>query len=69
MGVCLNRVRTILPVALLLLVASFQLHAQSGCDDSPENPTLVLGAIASAAGIGYVQIRRFVRMRRQSRDK
>jgi XrtJ-associated TM-motif-TM protein len=33
----------------LLLLITVPLHAQTGCDDSPENPTLVL-AIVGAAG-------------------
>jgi XrtJ-associated TM-motif-TM protein len=51
-----------LPVALLILAASVRLHGQvTGCDDSPENPTAVLGLIVSAVGIGYVKVRRYIR--------
>jgi len=34
--------------AALLLVAPLSLHAQDGCDDSPENPTVVLAIVGSA---------------------
>jgi XrtJ-associated TM-motif-TM protein len=34
----------------LLLAATFPLYAQTGCDDSPEDPTIVL-ALVSAAGL------------------
>jgi XrtJ-associated TM-motif-TM protein len=48
----------IVPVVLFMLVATPQIFAQiSGCEDSPENPTAVLGLIMSAVGIGYVQLR------------
>jgi XrtJ-associated TM-motif-TM protein len=65
----LTKIRAILPVALLLLLATVRLHAQSGCDDSPENPTLVLGLIVSAAGVGYVQARRLLSARKNPKDK
>lgn len=60
----------ILPAALLILAASARLHAQvDGCADSPENPTAVLGLIVGAAGIGYVQVRRYFRARSKPKDK
>jgi XrtJ-associated TM-motif-TM protein len=34
----------------LLLAATLPLYAQTGCDDSPEDPTIVL-ALVSAAGL------------------
>ncbi len=43
-------------LAALLLSASQALHAQSGCGDSPENPTAVLG-ILGAAGASLVWVR------------
>jgi XrtJ-associated TM-motif-TM protein len=36
--------------ALLLLVA-IPLHAQNGCADSPENPTVVLAVVGSAGAL------------------
>jgi XrtJ-associated TM-motif-TM protein len=56
----------ILPVALLVIAATLPLHAQSGCTDSPENPTAVLGLIVSAASIGFVQMRNRFRARKSS---
>ncbi len=66
----LIKFRAIVPVALLILATTVRLHAQiTGCDDSPENPTLVLGLIVGAASVGYAQIRRFAQARRQPKDK
>lgn len=59
----------ILPAALLLLAATLPLHAQSGCTDSPENPTAVLGLIVSAASIGFVQVRNRFRARKKSNNQ
>ena len=36
--------------AMLFLIA-IPLHAQTGCVDSPENPTIMLGLVASAAAL------------------
>lgn len=35
------------------------------CDDSPENPTALLGIVASAASIGFTQIRNRIGNRRK----
>lgn len=70
-----KKLKTVLPfVLLLMLVFSFaRLHAQdgdiSGCDNSPENPTLILGFIASAGSIGFVQARKYLRNRNGSKNK
>jgi XrtJ-associated TM-motif-TM protein len=67
-----KKFKTIFPVALLLLAATVRLHAQDGfdgCTDSPENPTLVLGLIVSAASVGYVQVRRYLRVRNHRKDQ
>jgi len=40
-------------IALLFVILILQpvmAHAQTGCLDSPENPTVVLGLVGSAAG-------------------
>jgi len=58
-----------LAAATLVFAAALPLSAQSGCVDSPENPTAVLGVIVSAAGIGFVQIRNRIRARRTQRTK
>jgi XrtJ-associated TM-motif-TM protein len=69
--VVVKKYRAILPVAVLLLAATVRLHAQDidGCTDSPENPTLVLGLIVSAASVGYVQARRYLRVRNHRKDQ
>jgi XrtJ-associated TM-motif-TM protein len=62
--------RAVVPVALLIAVTSVKLHAQiSGCDDSPENPTLVLGLIVGAASLGYARIRRHIQVRKRSKHE
>jgi len=68
----LKKFGAICGVALLLLVAAMRVHAQDGfggCTDSPENPRLVLGLIVSAAGVGYVQARRYLRDRNNPKAK
>lgn len=66
----MNKRSVIIPLALLILSATFKLHGQvDGCADSPENPTLVLGLIVGAASVGYAQIRRYVQSRNQPKDK
>lgn len=62
----MKRIPTLLPLALLFLSAAMRLHAQDGfggCDDSPENPTLVLGLIVGAASLAYPRVRGFLRSR------
>jgi XrtJ-associated TM-motif-TM protein len=56
-----------LGVAILFLVAS-PLHAQTGCTDSPENPTVVL-ALVGGAGAFFSAVRARVRARRNSRPR
>lgn len=57
-------------VALLLLAlgAALPLHAQSGCDDSPENPTLILAGLAGGA-FAVSNLRTRLRARRGSRGQ
>jgi XrtJ-associated TM-motif-TM protein len=45
-----NRSFVLLCFALLFLVA-LPLHAQTGCDDSPENPTVVLALVGGAGAM------------------
>jgi len=42
--------------AIVLFAVALPLHAQGGCENSPENPTVILGLI-SAAGVGIFQLR------------
>lgn len=51
-----------LGVAVFLLVA-LPLHAQTGCDNSPENPTIVL-ALVGGAGAAFSTLRTRLKARR-----
>jgi XrtJ-associated TM-motif-TM protein len=50
--------------ALFLLVAA-PLHAQTGCTDSPENPTAVLALVGSAGAL-FSTVRARLKARRNS---
>lgn len=53
------RRKTILGMALLLmLIITLPLRAQTGCVDSPEDPTIVLGLLSLA---GTLMVRRRVK--------
>lgn len=57
--------KNILLATGIVFLAAMRLHAQDlgGCVDSPENPTLVLGLIVGAAGVGYPRLRRYLQGR------
>jgi XrtJ-associated TM-motif-TM protein len=44
------------------------LHAQTGCTDSPENPTVVLALVGSAGAL-FSAVRARVKARRNSRQR
>jgi XrtJ-associated TM-motif-TM protein len=52
-----SKLNSIVPVVLLLLMASAAVRAQTGCVDSPEDPTVVFGLIAAAASVGIMRLR------------
>jgi XrtJ-associated TM-motif-TM protein len=52
-------------LALLLCAAALPLHAQDGCDNSPENPTAIL-AVVGSAGAFFVSARARIKARRRS---
>jgi XrtJ-associated TM-motif-TM protein len=52
-----------LGIAAFLLVA-LPLHAQTGCGDSPENPTVVL-ALVGGAGAAFSTLRTRMKARRK----
>jgi XrtJ-associated TM-motif-TM protein len=54
----------LLGLALLLAVA-LPLHAQGGCDNSPENPTAIL-AVVGSAGAFFASARARIKARRRS---
>ena len=49
----------------LLLAVALPLHAQGGCDHSPENPTAIL-ALVGSAGAFFSSTRARIKARRQS---
>jgi XrtJ-associated TM-motif-TM protein len=53
--------------ALLLMIAA-PLRAQTGCTDSPENPTVVLALVGSAGAL-FSAVRARVRARRNSSQR
>jgi len=52
----MNKFMKVAFVATVLLVAATRAHAQGGCEDSPENPTVVL-ALLGAASAFYTSAR------------
>ena len=60
--------QTFLLVALVLALAvSVPARAQGGCDDTPENPTLILAGLASGV-FAASNIRTRIRARRAAQD-
>jgi XrtJ-associated TM-motif-TM protein len=53
----MKKLMYIVPVVLAALVVTLPASAQTGCTDSPENPTAVLGLVVGAASLGYMQLR------------
>jgi XrtJ-associated TM-motif-TM protein len=52
----------------LIATSAVRLHAQSGCEDSPENPTAVLAVLGSVAAFGVHTHRRFLAWRASRKD-
>ena len=52
----------------LILSVALPLHAQGGCDDSPENPTAVL-ALVGFAGALFSTVRARLKARRNSSSR
>ncbi len=50
-----------------LLLITVPLHAQSGCTDSPENPTAILALVGSAGAL-VSSLRNRAKARRSSRQ-
>lgn len=55
-------------LAMTLLAVPMMAHAQTGCTDSPENPTAVL-AIVGFAGAFFASARRRLKARRRCTEK
>lgn len=51
-----------------LFAIALPLHAQSGCTDSPENPTAVLAVVGSAGAL-FSAIRARMKARRDSSER
>ncbi|HZQ41811.1 MAG TPA: PExPT-CTERM protein [Acidobacteriaceae bacterium] len=61
--------KAILSVALAIpLIVALPARAQSGCEDSPENPTLVLAGLAGGV-FAVSSLRTRLRARRDTRQK
>jgi XrtJ-associated TM-motif-TM protein len=54
--------------ASAFLLIAVPLHAQSGCTDSPENPTVVLALVGSAGAV-ISTFRARLKARRKSSDR
>ncbi len=50
------------------MIAALPARAQGACDDSPENPTLILAGLAGGA-YALSQVRTRIRARRSSRNQ
>jgi len=46
-------------LAAFSLISVARLHAQSGCDDSPENPTAILALVGGAGLFAQHMYRRY----------
>jgi len=61
--------KAILSLALAIpLILALPAHAQSGCEDSPENPTLVLAGLAGGV-FAVSSVRTRLRARRAPKQK
>jgi XrtJ-associated TM-motif-TM protein len=58
----------LLMFAALSLIAVVPAHAQGGCDDTPENPTLVLAGLSSGV-FAISSLRNHLRARRKSNSR
>ena len=57
----MKRVTFLIAVGIVLIATlPLRLHAQTGCEDSPENPTAILALLGSLAAFGAHARRRFL---------
>jgi XrtJ-associated TM-motif-TM protein len=59
-----NRVVRMVLLAMAVLAVPTLAHAQTGCTDSPENPTAIL-ALVGSAGAFFMSARRRLKARRK----
>jgi len=64
----MNRKLQVLLWSAAFLLIAVPLHAQSGCTDSPENPTVVLALVGSAGAL-FSTVRARMKARRKSSDR
>ena len=57
----MNRSFLLLATGIVMLASSTSAHAQGGCVNSPENPTIVLALIGSASALASAARTRFRR--------
>ena len=57
-----------LVVCAVLILVAMPLHAQSGCTDSPENPTVVL-AIVGGVGAMFSAVRARMKARKRTKEQ
>jgi XrtJ-associated TM-motif-TM protein len=61
--------KTLLLTALaFVMIVAIPAHAQGGCDDTPENPTLILAGLASGA-YAFTNVRTRIRARRATKNQ
>jgi XrtJ-associated TM-motif-TM protein len=61
----MNKKLQVLLWSAAFLLVSVPLHAQSGCTDSPENPTAVLALVGSAGAL-FSTVRARMKARRKT---
>jgi XrtJ-associated TM-motif-TM protein len=61
----MNKAMKVLLCSAALLLVAVPLHAQSGCTDSPENPTVVLALVGSAGAL-FSTVRARIKARRKN---
>lgn len=59
----MKNVVRMLMVGMAVLCIPALVRAQTGCDDSPEDPTVILALIASAGAVAYQVRTRFLARR------
>jgi hypothetical protein len=53
----MRRLLSIVPLAVLVLFSAATLRAQTGCVDSPEDPTIALGMVAAITAFAFTRFR------------
>lgn len=64
----MNKSAVVFLASAAFLLMALPLHAQTGCDNSPENPTVVL-ALVGGAGALFSSVRARVRARRDKSER